>query len=141
MYAAKIKTPLLMYTNHYGWVPLACETDAVCIGHIWYFFLQLKQRYYRILVVVLRRPKLAFTLTSNPNCNLVPAWIFHRKTNTWRCRSLLEKYEQSPQPKYLTNTLCTHSYKFGDQTVIFIAKASIKFLSTFSLSWKVHWTF
>ena len=34
--------------------------------------LRLKQRCYRTLVVALRRPKLASTLTSNPNCSLVP---------------------------------------------------------------------
>ena len=73
--------------------------------------LWLKQRCYRTLVVALRHLKLASTLTSNLNRSLIPTWIFHCKLNARLCRSLLERYKQSPQPNCLTNTLCTHSDK------------------------------
>ena len=89
--------------------------------------LRLKQRCYRTLMVALRRLKLASTLTSNPNRSLVLTWIFHRKTNTRRCRSLLERYKQSSQSKCLTNTLCTHSDK---STILLIGWSVYIYLPT-----------
>ena len=89
MYAAEIKTPLFMHTNHPPVEATMLQDSCDCF--------------------TLSKASLHANQQSKPqpcsSLNIPP------QTQCSRCRSLPERYKKSSQPKCFTNTLCTHSNK------------------------------